>query len=152
MLSNLKDESLFTSLRSDAYSQAATPTKFGKFPRSPREEHIKKRVVSQLSSNRTPKLKQYTGLPDRLSTRACSNPRDGGKRSKQSETDFISLNRRISLLSRTMGKEANMGASSSRRHEIIAGQAFPLTAVKDDKSIVGGPGSQATTPLDLNLV
>ena len=46
MLANLKDESLFTSLRSDAYSTPGSPLKFGKFPRSPRDDYIKKRVVS----------------------------------------------------------------------------------------------------------
>ena len=50
------------------------------------------------------------------SSRAESNLRMNSKQTKATETDYISLNRKMQALSKTMGKDGNMGASSFRNH------------------------------------
>ena len=133
MLASLRDESLFSSLRSDnnkTYQHGRTK-KFGRFPQNLPEDYIKKRVASQLSSNRGQILLNSTAT--KRSTRAESNPRFGSKtntnnNNNQDTTDYISLNKRMQLLSRTMGREANMGATSFRRHgDGAINASFPLT-------------------------
>ena len=77
MLTNLRDESLFSSLRSDHHNNQSTnqgTTKFGRFPRNIPEEYIKKRVASQLSHNRAPNLLNSTTVT-KTSSKAESNPR-----------------------------------------------------------------------------
>ena len=74
MLANLRDESLFSSLRSD-HNNPDRLTKFGRFPRNPPEDYIKKRVASQLSHNHVPNLLNSTATNMKYSTRAESNPR-----------------------------------------------------------------------------
>ena len=140
MLANLRDESLFSSLRSD-HNNPDRSTKFGRFPRNPPEDYIKKRVASQLShNNHVPNLLNPAAASMKYSTRAESNPRIGSMQklkmresNNNSGTDYIGLNRRMTFLSRTMGKEAHMGESSFRKHNDGAVNAsFPLTQLKDD--------------------
>ena len=148
MLTNLRDESLFSSLRSDHHNNQSTnqqgTTKFGRFPKNLPEEYIKKRVASQLSQNRAPNLLNST-TATKTSSKAESNPRIASLKklkikeneqqsNNQHTTDYISLNRRMQLLSRTMGKEANMGQSSFRKHnDGIMNASFPLTQLKEDQ-------------------
>ena len=134
MLANLRDESLFSSLRSD-HKNPDRLTKFGHFPRNAPEDYIKKRVASQLSHSPVPNLLNSTATNMKYSTRAESNPRISSMQklktresNNNSGTDYINLNRRMTFLSRTMGKEAAMGESSFRKHNDGAVNAsFPLT-------------------------
>ncbi len=53
-------------------------------------------------------------------------------------TDFISLNKRMSNMSATMGKEQNMAESSYRKYQAAAQinmSAFPLTSLKEETNL-----------------
>ena len=70
-----------------------------------------------------------------LSTRVGSNPRITSRANstrKQSDTDYIDLNRRMTQFSRTMGKEATMGETSFRAHSNALNSSFPLTSLKEE--------------------
>lgn len=127
MLNSLKDESLFTSLIS---RQGGHTTKNSRILKSPREEYIKKRVVSQLTQNRN-----NAGAISRTSPRDSASPdgkRYNMKNQQEETTDYISLNRRVSLLSRNMGKEATMGSTAARNHSnAMWSNSFPLTSLKE---------------------
>ena len=117
---NKGNESLFLSLRSQN-SNNVSPIRFtGRFKNSPRHDYIKKRVLSQMTANRTPSIKTST---------AVSTNRTGSNLRNANATDFIELNRKMQTFSRSLGKEAKMGASSFRRHEgpALAQASFHLT-------------------------
>ena len=105
----LKDEMMFNSLISANLSSQQTPIHGNRgFMRSPRHAEIKKRVASQLmrvrGDVRQPSIDKSVGAHSSL------------LRKKLGDTDYISLNRRMSPFARTMGKEAAMGEASFRRH------------------------------------
>ena len=131
MLNSLKDESLFTSLVS---RQGATPSRDSRFAitKSPREEYIKKRVVSQL----TQKNRNNASSISKTSPRNIVSPdaQRYNMKKKQDETDYISLNRRVSLLSRDMGKAATMGSTAARNHSnAMYRNSCPLTSLKESQ-------------------
>lgn len=116
-LSTLKDESLFTSVLSSSRNTSRWV--------SPKESIIRKKVASVISKDG-----KQAKLPSQLSNR---------KSSRQQATDYIELNRKISPLSRTIGKEAATAQSLIRNNQpppSFDGRSFLLTGIKEDP--VGG--------------
>ena len=114
-VSALRNDSIFASIMSD------TPN--GISPRKTVNTHRDSNIHDMIRLKVNSKLDTDAAK----STRASTNPRQRNSR-RASETDYISLNKRLQSLSKTMGREGTMGNSAFKKHHKVV---FPMTSLKD---------------------